>query len=1403
MSEHKKSTVSLLAYGFAGITMAAAVLCGCAEKGFTLAERGRAGACAIVLPKDASPSQKYAAQELQHYVKASTGVELPIAAEPGKGGAVRFVTDESLGPDAYRLTVGGDGLTIRGSAVHGCLFGVYGLLEDHVGVEWLASDCTNIPARTSIRLAGGLDRLEKPAFELRDLGAYDVTRNVDFAAHLRLHGRHFRFLERHGFDTVTMDGVLGNSHTFQRIAPVDRYFKDHPDWFSEVNGKRTEVRPQLCMSNPELLRHTIEFVKERMRRNPKIKYFGISQNDWPNHCTCPKCRAVTDREGSPSGPLVEFVNAVAREVAKTDPAVTLTTLAYQWSRKPPKTVRPERNVVVVLCDIECDFSTPLDRSRCEKNAKFMEDLRGWGRLTDRLYVWDYVVNYPHYPHVFADIPVLADNLRTFRANGASQVYEEADNEGPHAESAELKAWMLAHLMWNPDLDWRALRDRFIDGYYGAAARTVRTYYDELDRVAALRDESKVPLLCFEKIVDTPIPDEFYDRAAELWTKALGEAKGDARIERACRWGLFSADYSRVIRYLETDGRADGPGAARVVAAARRMVPLMDAEPATALAISKGHARYRQQRMIRELAARGFASDAPGEWTVPSWMMFLGSTAEYYRDVDDPDAIDGRAVDFTPKYGSSGLQLDFAKVRPTPPKGKLDVRIHMKVAKRAGVPGDAVVFHGMIDRGDVKRRVMEFSVRARDVKADGYAWYDVGSVDFDPSLRFWAGPSPHKGGPASDAVRFDAIRFVRPEGTVVFAKPFSDAAWKIDNYKERISIRRDANDPDGRKLLLKMSCPSGRVDTSWCVTSARFPIPAGSKGFELRFGVGGAPDVWRLVGTWRGGGRGNLVRWYDAAGRKIGYQHLSYAISRKELFRKRLQGPVPEGAAACEIAFGYDMPDLVDGQWIAFDDAEFRVFETPRPVTVDCEAPHFRLLTESPTEDVRAVLKFRVEDANDTDWGSLRLVVDGKDETANFRREGDVLSLEGRKEPWAPGIHAVEITACDSCGNQATVKRAFYIGKAPPAPKVTIRKDGVTLIDGKPFFPIGPYAVMKKPFNGNSFDRAFAGLKEGGFNFAHTYQAVRDPEYHAAAVKYGFPCMSEARNLFPDEKFLDELAGRENIIGWVIGDDTSVHQSPASVLACNDSIKAVDPNRLTINADGVSRMGEECSGYADYVNATDVLAMELYPVEYDLGHHSDSTCVAVIIRDMKRFANDVATFGDGSPKACWSIIQAFKGWGRWHHYPSRRQIYAMSFASIIHGAKGVTWYTYGGGGENEGFNSTPERWKDMTFLAKFIGELVPALVEPECAQPGPAEIVSGPKTDPLGFGSVSMLLKRHGGESYLLTVNSSPEKVRARIRLEGVGGTAAVLHEKRTVRIADGAFEDDFKPFAVHVYRFGN
>ena len=117
------------------------------------------------------------------------------------------------------------------------------------------------------------------------------------------------------------------------------------------------------------------------------------------------------------------------------------------------------------------------------------------------------------------------------------------------------------------------------------------------------------------------------------------------------------------------------------------------------------------------------------------------------------------------------------------------------------------------------------------------------------------------------------------------------------------------------------------------------------------------------------------------------------------------------------------------------------------------------------------------------------------------------------------------------------------------------------------------------------------------------------------------------------------------------------------------------------------------------------------------------------------------------------------------------------------------------------NSTPERWKAICDLATWLKELSPALVTRTGKQPPPAEIVSGAKLDPLGQPSVTALLKRCGGEAFLLTVNAAPEKVRACFRIDDETGKLDVMRENRSVTCTNGVLEDDFEPFGVHVYRW--
>ena len=122
-------------------------------------------------------------------------------------------------------------------------------------------------------------------------------------------------------------------------------FEKHPEYYSLIDGKRQIGWSQLCLTNPEVVHIVTERVLEAIRRDPTAKLFSVSQNDWDGHCQCESCMAIEKREDSPAGTLIHFVNQVAEQVEKEFPNVWIETLAYQYTRKPPKTIRPRHNVV--------------------------------------------------------------------------------------------------------------------------------------------------------------------------------------------------------------------------------------------------------------------------------------------------------------------------------------------------------------------------------------------------------------------------------------------------------------------------------------------------------------------------------------------------------------------------------------------------------------------------------------------------------------------------------------------------------------------------------------------------------------------------------------------------------------------------------------------------------------------------------------------------------------------------------------------------------------------------------------------------------------------------------------------------------------------------------------------------
>ncbi len=124
----------------------------------------------------------------------------------------------------------------------------------------------------------------------------------------------------------------------------------------------------------------------------------------------------------------------------------------------------------MLCTIELNRSRPIEED--PGSASFVRDIEDWSRLTRNLYLWDYTVDFAHQVSPFPNLHVLQPNIRFFVRHGVRQHFQQT-NTSPGHEFSELKGWLLAKLLWNPDLDVEAAVNEFLAGYYGAAAPFLR------------------------------------------------------------------------------------------------------------------------------------------------------------------------------------------------------------------------------------------------------------------------------------------------------------------------------------------------------------------------------------------------------------------------------------------------------------------------------------------------------------------------------------------------------------------------------------------------------------------------------------------------------------------------------------------------------------------------------------------------------------------------------------------------------------------------------------------------------------------------------------------------------------------------------------------------------------------
>ena len=690
----------------------------------------------LVLAKNPAPSLAFAAKEWNRYLERLTGGKAALLNKvPAKGGCVELVMEPLVPGDDDSFTLVSDDrkLTIRGGT-RGILYGVYEVLETYGGVGWYSRFYTHVPRLERLAVPSDLNRREVPAFDVRWPG-WGVPRMRDghLAVHLRYNGTGVAG-DRPQFGGVRYRFGKGwSGHTFNRLCSAEKYGKDHPEYFSEIRGRRRLTQTQLCTTNPDVREIACSNLFAAIRSDPTADVWGIGQNDYYFFCECPKCAAIDAREESNCGAVLEFVNFLADRVAKEFPGKLLKFSAYQFTRKPPKYLRPASNVVISLCAIECDFSRPFGQPDGVKaNLEFERDFDRWSKISSHFSIYDYTTNYRYYMHPFPNLETIAGNIRYYRDHGVKILYCEGGNE--QADLSELKTWLIAKLAWNPDRDFNGLLEEFCRGYYGKAAPNVLDY---IRSARACITANPGPMSIFEALRPKVYTDAFLDRQMENFRNAEAAVADDPdRLYNVRMTGAIV--YATKLDYLADRTKfwwaTEHPEAFDEPTGAPAMLDWLKKREAEYVAKAKSSVGFTlcanrgrnalAKRQYERLAAWKRPAAGARSGFIPALEMTPATPNNgfhggwFVREVEDAAAHGGKAAEVNCDFPKCVLSFRTRNVALD--KGeRYAVRIRVRGAGTPGAKGEAFAVL------DIDEKTL-LSVPATSL-SDEWKWYDIGEM----------------------------------------------------------------------------------------------------------------------------------------------------------------------------------------------------------------------------------------------------------------------------------------------------------------------------------------------------------------------------------------------------------------------------------------------------------------------------------------------------------------------------------------------------------------------------------------------------------------------------------------------------------------------------------------------------
>lgn len=446
--------------------------------------------CVITIGIKADVAIGYAAETLQRLIKEISGLCLNIKTDANKHTHEIILGDvknniipteikKNLYNDGYAYKIFGDKIQIRASSSRGVIYGIYGLLEDKLGCRYFAPECFHLPKLEEINLDDCLYSYS-PQFKVRDFCDRSCF-DPDYALAQKQNGVYNGLEKKHG-GLIEIGGSF--CHSLPIIFSPDEYYKEHPEYFALINGKRKKSPSQMCFTNPDLVSIAVNQILKWKRERPDLHVFTISQADGYHFCECENCKKVYKQQNAISGTLMQFINAVAEEVTNEYPDIIIDTLAYLHNRRPPKNIKLHKNVQVRICSIECcqihplgecDFLSPLyfENDKSYSPLEFQENEKNWSKLTKNLWAWDYPCQTNHVLLPYPNFNLIQQNIKMHAQNGVSGLFVNASYLAEHSSFSNLRGYLYAKCMWDPDCDIKKHYNEFMDYFYGKAGSAMK------------------------------------------------------------------------------------------------------------------------------------------------------------------------------------------------------------------------------------------------------------------------------------------------------------------------------------------------------------------------------------------------------------------------------------------------------------------------------------------------------------------------------------------------------------------------------------------------------------------------------------------------------------------------------------------------------------------------------------------------------------------------------------------------------------------------------------------------------------------------------------------------------------------------------------------------------------------